>query len=58
LDEEMKLLQPFLELLKLKNEGVAYKIQHSNDNVFEKLALVNLIFIILYFIIFYIIYIL
>jgi lipoprotein signal peptidase len=54
----MKLLQPFLELLKLKNEGVAYKIQHSNDNVFEKLALVNLIFIILYFIIFYIIYIL
>ena len=46
---EMNLLEPFLELLKIKNDGVDFKIKRSNNNDFEQLTLVNLIYIIFYF---------
>ena len=42
---EMNLLEPFLELLKIKKDGVDFKIKRSNDNDFEQLTLVNLIYI-------------
>lgn len=42
---EMNLLEPFLELLKIRNDGVDFKIKRSNDNDFEQLTLVKLIYI-------------